>query len=208
MTSAHPAPLADASLARPGRAPVTTHGELSHIALTMFLERGFDETTVNEIAQEAGIGRRTFFRYFSSKNELPWGDFGSLLDNMRVRLSETDPAQPLADALRSAIISFNTFPEEERDTHRKRMWLLLNVPSLTAYSTLKYESWRRVIAEFIGARRGESPDSLTPQSIAWACLGLCLAAYERWLADDDSDLLLLLDSAFASAASTFSSQAS
>ena len=46
--------------ARPGRAPATTHGELSHIALTLFLDRGFDETTIDDIVRTAGIGRRTF----------------------------------------------------------------------------------------------------------------------------------------------------
>ena len=44
----------------PGRAPATTHGELSHIALTLFLDRGFDETTIDDIVRTAGIGRRTF----------------------------------------------------------------------------------------------------------------------------------------------------
>jgi len=191
------------AFARPGRAPVTTRGELSHIALALFLERGFDETTINEIAEEAGIGRRTFFRYFSSKNELPWGDFDALLDHMRAWFAGVDPAMPLADALKAAIISFNTFPEAERLDHRKRMWLLLNVPSLTAYSTLKYASWRGVIAEFVAERRGERPEDLAPQTIAWACLGVCLAAYERWLADEESDLLELLDSAFVTATSLF-----
>ena len=56
---------------RVGRAPATTHGELSHVALALFLERGFDHTTVDDIAAAAGISRRTLFRYFPSKNDLP-----------------------------------------------------------------------------------------------------------------------------------------
>ena len=72
---------------RIGRAPATTHGELSHLALALFLERGFEQTTVDDIVEAAGIGRRTFFRYFRSKNDLPWGDFDQLLRQM-LRLCE------------------------------------------------------------------------------------------------------------------------
>lgn len=189
--------------ARLGRAPATTHGELSHVALNLFIERGFDETTIDDIVRAAGIGRRTFFRYFATKNELPWGNFGDLLETMRARLAEADPGLPLMEALRHAVVEFNTFPEAEMPYHRGRMWLLLNVPSLTAYSMLKYADWRAVIAEFVAVRRGERPDDLTPQTIAWACLGLCLGSYERWLADEDADLLELLDTAFATAESVF-----
>ncbi|MFT4232338.1 MAG: mycofactocin system transcriptional regulator [Leucobacter sp.] len=188
---------------RPGRSPATTHGELSHVALNLFLEQGFDETTVDQIVRAAGIGRRTFFRYFASKNELPWGDFGSLLDAMRVRLAELDDDLPLMEALRVAVIDFNTFPEAELPYHRGRMWLLLNVPSLTAYSTLKYAEWRAVIAEYVARRRGENPADLAPQTIAWACLGLCIGAYERWLSHEEANLLELLDTAFLTAESVF-----
>lgn len=187
---------ATAERPRMGRAPATSHGELSHIALTLFLERGFDETTIDDIVQEAGIGRRTFFRYFSSKNDLPWGDFERLLEAMRAQLQVVPDDIPMMEALRRAVIEFNRFPEAEVPFHRERMWLLLNVPSLVAHSTLRYAAWRQVVADYVARRRAEPPGSLEAQSIAWVCLGLCLAAYEQWLAQEDADLLELLDEAF------------
>jgi len=87
---------------RIGRAPATTHGELSAIALELFLERGYEETTVDDIAAAAGIGRRTLFRYFPSKNDLPWGDFDALLAIMRAHLSDLRPDLPIMEALREA----------------------------------------------------------------------------------------------------------
>ena len=90
---------------RIGRAPATTHGELSHLALALFLERGFEQTTVDDIVEAAGIGRRTFFRYFRSKNDLPWGDFDQLLRQMRDYLTALPGDVPLRDALRSAVIT-------------------------------------------------------------------------------------------------------
>ncbi|MGI8392232.1 mycofactocin system transcriptional regulator [Leucobacter sp. W1038] len=188
---------------RSGRAPATTHGELSHVALTLFFERGFDRTTIDEIVTVAGIGRRTFFRYFPSKNDLPWGDFEFLLDKMRATLDEIDHREPLIEALRKAVLEFNRFPPDELPYHRNRMWLLLNVPSLVAHSTLRYAAWRGVIAEYVAERRGERPDDLTPQTIAWACLGICLGAYEQWLAHEEADLLELLDTSFGTAEAIF-----
>lgn len=191
---------------RIGRAPATTHGELSHIALSLFLERGFEETTVDDIVEAAGIGRRTFFRYFRSKNDLPWGDFDHLLQSMRDHLAGLPDELPLRDALRSAVIEFNRFPADEIPVHRERMWLLLNVPTLMAHSTLRYTEWRQVIAEFVAKRLRESPDALEPQAVAWACLGLSLASYEQWLSHEGADLLALIDEAFRKMGDTWGSR--
>lgn len=193
----------ETSHTRYGRSKATTHGELSHTALTMFFEHGFEETTIDDIVVAAGIGRRTFFRYFASKNDLPWGNFDELLAQMRVELQHIDPSVPLIEALRSAVVKFNQFPEDELPYHRNRMWLLLNVPSLIAHSTLRYASWRAVIAEYVADRRGESPEDLTPQTIAWACLGLSIAAYEQWISRTNADLTQLLNEAFTNAEAIF-----
>jgi mycofactocin system transcriptional regulator len=203
MTSSTSTPPALAAPPRSGRAPATTHDELSRIALELFLERGFDETTVHDIVSAAGIGRRTFFRYFASKNDLPWGDFDGLLDEFRRHLAQSDPEAPLFETLRDAIVDFNRYPAHALPHHRKRMWLLLSVPSLQAHSTLRYAGWRQVVAEHVAARRGEEPDSLAPQAIAWACLGLSLSSYEQWLVDEGSDLVCLLEAAFSTAQAVF-----
>ena len=181
---------------RLGRAPSTTHADLSHVALRMFMERGFDATTVDDIAREAGIGRRTFFRYFPSKNDVPWGDFDVLLARMRSHLASLPDDLPLMEQLRRSILEFNRFPESEWEYHRRRMDLLLHVPTLLAHSTLRYASWRQVVAEHVARRLGLPEDDLIPQTMAWTCLGVCLAAYEQWLVDADAQLLDLLDEAF------------
>ncbi len=188
---------------RLGRTPSTSQAELSHIALQLFVEHGFDETTIDEIAARAGIGRRTFFRYFPSKNDLPWGEFELLLDRMRAYLQSLPASLPLAEALRQAVIEFNRFPPEEVPYHRQRMALLLNVPTLVAHSTLRYASWRQVVAEFAASRLGVPENGLQPQAIAWAYLAVSLSAYEQWLKHDDADLAELLDSAIRMLGTTF-----
>lgn len=188
-----------------GRAKATTHGELSLTALDLFIERGFDDTTVDDVANAAGIGRRTLFRYFPSKNDLLWGDFDLQLKAMRSRLAEMREDIPLIDALRSAVVEFNRFPESELLRHRSRMQMLSRIPSLQAHSTLRYADWRHVIAEHVAFRLGEDPEDLTPQTMAWACLGLCLGAYDQWLAGTDADLPELIDRAFSTAERVFGS---
>lgn len=187
MTSA-----ADDVEPRPGRRPSTSQAELCRVGMRLFLEHGFEETTVDDIAAAAGIGRRTFFRYFASKNDLPWGDFDATLERMRRFLAELPGDVPLVEALGLAIVDFNRLDPAEARLHRQRMTLLLTVPTLIAHSTLRYAAWRQVVAEYVAGRRGVAADSIEPQAIAWAFLGVSLSAYAHWLRDQDADLSALL----------------
>lgn len=182
-------------LARPGRPAVTSRAELEQLALELFAERGFDTTTVDDIAAAAGIGRRTFFRYFPSKNDAVWGDFERGLADLRARLAATGPQVPLLDALREAVLAFNRFDDAEVPWHRQRMALILGVPALQAHSTLRYSAWRDVVASFAAVRLGQAAGALLPQLVAHSCLAAAITAYEQWLADPGGDLQELLDRA-------------
>lgn len=173
---------------QPGRRPVTSHSQISTIAIDLFTAKGFDETSVDDIAEAAGIARRTLFRYYPSKNAVPWGDFDGHLAQMRELLARIPSDLSIADALQMALVSFNRVPPTERDSHRRRMALLLGVPALQAHSMLMYAEWRHVIADFCAARLGLDEHDHLPQTIGWLCLGTALAAYEAWLADPGSDL--------------------
>jgi mycofactocin system transcriptional regulator len=161
--------------------------------LLIFEERGFDATTVDDIATAAGIGRRTFFRYYASKNDVAWGDFDAQLVGMRAALAATGPDVPVLAALRQAILDFNTYPVAEADWHRRRMALILGTPALQAHSTLRYAAWRAVVTEFVAARTGRPPEALEPRAVAWAFLGVAVAGYEEWLAQPGADLAPILD---------------
>jgi mycofactocin system transcriptional regulator len=189
-----------------GRRRVTSRAELEQAAFDLFERQGFEQTTVDDIASAAGIGRRTFFRYFGSKNEVPWGDFDGELARMRRRLDASPPGAPLMDAIRQAIVDFNRMPSEQLPAHRRRMTFILGVPALQAHSTLRFAAWRQVIADFVAQRTGQRPDALLPATIGHAMLGVAVAAYEQWLASSGDDLCELLDSAVRALGSAFSSQ--
>lgn len=152
--------------------------------MALFAERGFDATSVDEIADAAGIARRTFFRYFDSKNAVVWGDFDGHLAAMRTALAELPADIELAEGLRRALLTFNTFPAAEAATHRLRMRLILTVPALQAHSMLMHSDWRQVIAEYTAARLGLSPGDHVPRTVAWLLLGVATSAYEAWLDED------------------------
>jgi TetR/AcrR family transcriptional regulator, regulator of mycofactocin system len=180
---------------QPGRRRVTSQAELEHVAFELFEANGFEQTTVEDIAMAAGIGRRTFFRYFPSKNDVPWGMFELELERMRARLKACPHDVQLMDAIRVALVDFNRVEPDQIPRHRRRMELILRVPALLAHSTLRFAAWRAVIAEFVAERTGERPDALAPQAIAHAILGAAVAAYEQWLDDENAELGTLLDAA-------------
>lgn len=173
------------------------------MAFELFAERGFDATTVDDIAAAAGIGRRTFFRYFDSKNDIVWGSFSSQLEVMREGFRRCPPDQSLMAGLRSVVIDFNRFDPAEVPWHRRRMELILRVPTLQAHATLRYAEWRAVVAEFAAQRLGVAPENLAPQAIAYATLGVALAAYEHWLGHPDQRLADILDAGFRELATGF-----
>jgi mycofactocin system transcriptional regulator len=181
---------------RVGRRRSTTWDHLSNVAIDLFVARGFDAVSVDDVAHAAGIARRTLFRYYPSKSALPWGDFDAHLERMRNQLADLDPSVPIGDALRTALLAFNTFDESETPRHRQRMRVILQTAELQAYSMTMYAGWRAVVAAFVARRLGVKDSDLAPQTVAWTMLGTALSAYEHWLADETVSLAEALDDAF------------
>ena len=182
--------------ARVGRRRSTTPQHITDVALRLFADRGFAEVSVDDVAQAAGIARRTVFRYYASKNAIPWGDFDGHLQHLRELLDHVDPGMPLGEALRAAVLSFNTFDESETIRHRQRMRVILQTAELQAYSMTMYAGWREVIAGFVARRSDLRPIDLLPQTVAWMMLGVALSAYEYWLDDETVSLPKALGNAF------------
>jgi TetR/AcrR family transcriptional regulator, regulator of mycofactocin system len=181
---------------RVGRRRSTTWDHISNVAIDLFAARGFDEVSVDDVAEAAGIARRTLFRYYPSKNALPWGDFDAHLDHMRDLLAGLEAGVPVRDALRTALLAFNTFDEAETARHRQRMRVILETAALQAYSMTMYAGWRAVVAAFVARRLGAKAGDLVPSTVAWTMLGVALSAYEHWLADESVSLTQALGNAF------------
>lgn len=180
-----------------GRPEVTTHAAIEQAAFGLFAERGFEGTTMDAIAEAVGVGRRTLFRYYASKNDIPWGQFDLTLEGFRQILDGMPDDIPLHEAVHRGVIAFNDFPEGAQPPHRDRMRLILETPALQAHSALRYRQWRAVIAEYVADRLGQDSDDLIPAMTGQVSLALALTAYERWLASPEESMADLLEAAMA-----------
>ena len=181
---------------RVGRRRSTTPEHIPDVALELFTARGFAEVSVDDVAQAAGISRRTLFRYYASKNAILWGDFEAHLAHLQDLLDNVDPKVRMGEALRTALLAFNTFDECETVRHRQRMRVILETAELQAYSMTMYAGWREVIAGFVAHRLSVKTTDPLPQTVAWTMLGVALSAYEHWLGNESVTLPEALGNAF------------
>lgn len=180
-----------------GRPGATSHAAIEREAFKLFAERGFQETTVEAISERVGIGRRTLFRYFESKNDIPWGRFDQSLASFRDLLATMPRDIPIHEAVHRGVVAFNDFGDEVMAQHRERMALIIKTPALQAHSVLRYSDWRGVIADYVAERLGLDPDDLLPQTVGQVSLALSLSAYGAWLRDPDALLNDLLNEAMS-----------
>lgn len=175
-----------------GRPAGTDPSSIERAAFTLFEEQGFDETTMEQIAEAVGVGRRTLFRYFPSKNDIPWGQFDQSLRDFAEQLANMPSDVPVFEAVHQCVVAFNDFDGEALPQHRIRMRLILKTPTLQAHSALRYAAWRRVIEDYVARRLNLGSDSLLPRLAGHISLALAVSSYEQWLLKPDSDLPRIL----------------
>jgi TetR/AcrR family transcriptional regulator, regulator of mycofactocin system len=198
-----PASRAAAAGGRRGRPPGTSRRELELIALRLFTEQGFDHTTIEQIAAEAGVSRRTFFRYYSSKAGVLWSEFDHEVQAIRAALAQVPPQVPMMDAIRRAVVAANHYRAQDVPELRMRMNLIGCEPALVSSAAVHYDAWERAISDFAAVRTGQPAESLYPLAVGRATLAACRAAYDRWTVWADADLTFYLDAALTALAAGF-----
>lgn len=177
---------------------VTSHGDIERAAFALFAQHGFEGTTLEDIASAVGVGRRTLFRYFESKNDIPWGQFADSLEGFRQILAAMPSDLPVWEAVHRGVVAFNDFDTDTMPVHRQRMTLILSTPALQAHSVHQYAEWREVIAEYVADRRGLDSHDILPLVAGHVSLALAMTAYEQWLTTEGTDLKPFVDAAMSS----------
>ena len=186
--------VTETDLAADQRAGVRARVE--EAALDLFTRRGFDDVTSDEVADAAGISRRTFFRYFPTKADAVWGDFAGHVARL-ARLLEDSPAdRPVLASICAAYTEVNEYPPAEQALLRQRLRLILTEPALQAHSQLRYAAVDRVVAEHVARRSGGPPSGLLPRLVATSTRAAATTAFEVWLADPAVALGDVLRAAF------------
>ena len=162
-------------------------------ALELLAVRGFDDTSAEEIAAAAGISRRTFFRYFGTKNNIPFGNYAALLREARGLALVAARRPAMFEVIVEAVVRFNRAHTDGLVAHRERMELIMHTPALRSERRAGQRGGRRswrVCSSWLD----EPADALGPQLVAHVA-GSSGAAYEQWLRDESSDLVEVMQRA-------------
>jgi mycofactocin system transcriptional regulator len=151
---------------------------------------------MEDLAVALGVGRRSLFRYFRSKNDIIWGDFDAVLERLSHHLDQAPDDEPMAASLMRAVILSNQYEPAELDELRIRMTLITTVPALHAHSAVRYAAWRSVVGDYAARRLGKQPNELLPLTIGHAALGASIAAFVHWAENPTDDLEHNLRTAF------------
>lgn len=178
-----------------GRPEATSHAAIESAAFELFADRGFDATTLTAIADAVGVSKRTLFRYYPSKNDIPWGQFDRSLDGFRELLTSMPEELPVYEAVHRGVVAFNNFPDDAQPPHRDRMRLILKTPTLQAHSVLRYGDWRGVIEDYVVKRLALLPEDPLPRIVGQVSLAMALSSYDQWLATPGSSITAILDAA-------------
>jgi len=136
----------------------TARDRLVEAAFALFDEQGYDATTVDEIAERAGTGRTTFFRYFGSKEAVIFPDHDQLLDQIRGRLASAGrDARPVAVTEAARLVLAHYL--EEGELARARYRLTTTVPALRDRELAGMVQYQRVFRTFIHEWLGGGPES-------------------------------------------------
>jgi len=172
-----------------GRWEPNASGRLREAALDLYLERGFDQTTVADIAERAGLTARTFFRYFADKREVLFAGSTSLEDHLLAAVEGAPRSASAMDAVAAGLDAIaGVLPE--RDYARRRRAVITANPELQERELIKMATLSAALAG--GLRRRGIPD---PDASLAAEAGIAVfrVAFDRWVTgSDDRDLAAVM----------------
>lgn len=172
--------------------------EIADYALRMFDERGFEATTVDDIATEAGISVRTFFRYFATKEDVVFADLLPIGHSVRAALADRPRSEATWSALHAAIRVIADIAAAEPETALRSTRVATSTASLRARSHQKHTAWATLLTPLIETRLDRNPQRRIAAAALVHCALACLdVALNEWAESDGSrDLGHLIDIAF------------
>jgi AcrR family transcriptional regulator len=171
---------------------------LAQAAFDLFDERGYEQTTVDDITERAGLGRTTFFRYYRSKEDVIFPDHDKLLKQLRERLASSSSETAMVAVSDAVRLVMRHYLEEE-DVARRRYALTSSVPALRDREIVSVARYQRLFREFIAGWLGDSGDrvSLRAEVMAAAMVAAHNHVLRRWLRGETPDPIAELDESLA-----------
>jgi AcrR family transcriptional regulator len=163
---------------------LATRSELSRFAIELFLKRGFANTTIDEIVEPLGIAKRTFFRYFSVKEDLVFAWYEDLTSDLVKELSSRPKQETPFEAVCKTLSSLLKMYDENPTWALSMVRLSMETPSLIGKNFEKRVLWERAFAATLIEREGKKTMSpLKAQIIAGIAMTAFTAAIGEWFAN-------------------------
>jgi AcrR family transcriptional regulator len=153
-------------------------GRLQEAALALFGERGYDSTTVAEIAERAGLTKRTFFRHFADKREVLFDGAGALQERFVNAVAAAPAGAAPLDAVAPALDAAAAAFEERRAFSARRQQVIDANPELQERELIKLARLAGAVAEALRARGVEDPAATLA---AEAAITVFRVAFQRWV---------------------------
>ena len=166
---------------------------LSSAAGQLFLARGFENVTVEQIAQAAGVSRRTFFRYYESKEDVMVERSDQLADQLLAELAARPLNEPPLLAIRNALVPAVTSGLAERDLVRDTIRLLRGTGALRRAMMERRNRLEERIAALMLLRMNTDSDDNTPMLLAFLTRALHDTALNAWYDHETDDIAGLVD---------------
>ncbi|AYF77659.1 TetR family transcriptional regulator [Nocardia yunnanensis] len=171
--------------------------ELIDAALLLFERRGFEQTTVQEIADAAHVSRRTFHRHFPSKTAVVFSHEDDVMALLLDALDRRPPAEAVFVALRAALRAALLDPaqpelrRQQADTARRARLVLISNPALREENFTGTFGRRDALARNFARRAGLAADDLRAKLAAGTCFAAFGVALDHWVAQPDPSLRCL-----------------
>jgi AcrR family transcriptional regulator len=169
------------SLSLRERNRVRARAEIADTALRLFIDRGFEGVTVDEIVVAAGVSRRTFFRYFETKEDALLADYPELSARLTEALDAAD-ADNAIDAVRTGLHSMGDWYIERSEAVLARSKVIHDRSVNVAARNLEFfTQWERGVAQAVAGQVGADPSELLPRTAAAMIVGAFRAALTQWV---------------------------
>lgn len=155
--------------------------EIERVALSLFVKRGIDTVTIDEIADAAAISRRTFFRYFASKEDLLLGDRQRYDDSLARAVAMEQPNRSAVRMLRDILIEMSLEVEAEEDTARLRLELFRKYPRQMSGAFEQQRAWNSTFKAMVAERMGlDDSRDMRPALMVGVMMSAANVALHNW----------------------------
>lgn len=150
-------------------------------AIDLFEQRGFDGTTIDDIAAAADIAPRTFFYYFPTKEDVVLADYTARLDRITTELTRRPGSESPWAALQASFVVAAEDYEARRDDLVRRFTIMAGNPTVFARSLHLQAGWEDALTEVLNQRAGRSAENLESSLLASAALACMRSSLRHWL---------------------------